>query len=606
MAAVVLALLLPLCAFLIPKQVEAQRGEMRSIAVLPFENKSGAYPGEARGRAAADALALELEATRQFQVTSGDELMAMIRAEGLRLPLDRPDMARVGERLGVEMLGVGIIHSINVMQKQGRASTVIDVQLFDVAVEEYVNGAKVPATTAKRPSLRHVPEDNLIGLAFDQAAKEAVDRIVSQKVPEGTVLIVDDFGKATLSLGTQEGVKEGQVLVTLRPMWVPEREQLLLRKVGTLNVISANPHVATAARRRGQMPKRGDLFRVLYTPKGMKLRAQSKKRQRIGGYLLALAAIAGVALMASGERVGDEPHQAQAYVQQIVDGQTPAILVNLAKTKFEQTTVGYVVHRGTFRNFQPDGAGLSIEAALSGENNRAWSDAPPSDLATQTVTIGPKTFIIGGDETEVSADVDFTHEEPIPDTRYWYRYQTISAPGGVPGQNPPIGGSVRSVRGWFQLHRGQVGAAQITLNDAVASDLSAPFPYGGVTYLEAVDLSDVSAEPAAGDTGVPVDTIDFTFPAAVGADEYQLQVFASPVPNGNPIISRSGIRFATSTHTETVNFSPDLSGLTQHCWRVGAKADNDPTINQDLSSRRGWVYSQSNLFTTVPAPPPPP
>ncbi len=603
-AVAILSLLLPCLTGWLSAGPAAAQGVLKTVAVLPFVNKSETFPGDQYGRAAADAFALALEATKQFEVTSAAELDAVLRSRDVWPPLDTTQLEEIGRDLGVDMVAEGTVTALNVNIKRGQGTAGINVRLLDVAVGEFLNGAQERVTTGRRPRPYDLVEDRLISEALRQVSDAAVGQIVSKQVPKGSVLLVDDTGAATLSLGFQEGLREGHVVVTLRPTWVPETEQVILRKVGTMDIVAVNPHLSVGKRRSGQLPMVRDEFLLLYTPKPFKARQRQKEWSKRGRAIIGLLGVGALVLLATGDETTDMPGMGVAFVHQPADGAPTGILVTLPKERHPSIVVGYVVHRGLYRDFQPDGAGLSIEQPLNGEQNRTWLDtnADPQLGVPDAITIGPKTFIVGDEELEVSADVDFTHDASVPGQTYWYRSQTVIRPRTSPGSNPPGGGALRALRLGML---GSVGARQITLNDADLTDLGPPFPSRGVTVLDVPLL----IAPLADALGQSVSNIQFEWSSAAGADEYMLQVFAGSTPTGRPVLQRRGIRFGGASHIENVTFSPALSGTTQHTWRVGVRADNEPQPNQDFgarSGRRGWVFSELRRFTTQPSPPPPP
>ncbi|MFQ6098596.1 MAG: hypothetical protein ACE5O2_12790, partial [Armatimonadota bacterium] len=263
---VIVALIAPLCAVSAPTRAEAQAGEVTAVAVLPLTNKAGGkYGGPARGKVAADAVALALEQSRQYQVIPQTDVEAQIQQMGLVAPLSNAQMARLGRALSVQGVVRGWINKIEMHPKARKATVALRIEILDPELEAYLNGAVAEATTPARPGSA-ATDDELINEAFRAAAEEAVRVMVARRLPEGTVLLVDDLGQATLNLGSHEGLKVNQTLLTLHPTYIRELKQVHLRNVGTMRVIETNPHTSTAVRHTGVAPQTEDRFRVLYQP----------------------------------------------------------------------------------------------------------------------------------------------------------------------------------------------------------------------------------------------------------------------------------------------------------------------------------------------------
>ncbi|MGD8238832.1 MAG: hypothetical protein PVH68_09785 [Armatimonadota bacterium] len=613
---VIAALILPYCTFLAPRRAEAQarEGRVQTIALLTLVNKSRKYAGESRARAATDAVAIALEATKRFDVLPLRDVEAALEGQALRLPLDEVGMTRLGRALKVDGVVRGWVSDIRVDAKSNRATVEIRIEMLDVESEAILNGGAASRTTVSRPGIT-VMDDELINEAMREAAQWAIDDMVRRRIAQGTVLVVDETGEATVSLGTQEGVKAGDLLLQLRPEYRPEIEEVVKRKIGTLRVTDVNPHQCSAVRHTGPGPKREDFVRVMYKPPKVQ-RAGKAKRNRAKAlkYVLGFAVLGAVFALATGNTRNARGPTGDVFLSQWRDGEAPSVrmIVKTPAIPRPEEVAGRVVHRGSYQGFPVDGFGqATIQDVLGGEGyvggrEVVWSDnpndprlVPPGQPTVLTWTNTIDYFDTeGGAWAEIDFTVDYTFRPVVAGQTYWYRLQNMTAPQPPPGTTP----TAAAGRGAPQRSR-LAQTRQITVPEPAS--VSAPSdPFGPVTYF----LPAVLQSPTEGFTGASPQQIEFVWDHSVGADRYILEVFAGLGTSGQRLVGNEIPYSGQTQFRELVTFAPQLPGSSMFTWRVGARKNGEPRPRRGAArgSAIDWVFSENRTFITAAAPPPPP
>jgi hypothetical protein len=506
------------------------------------------------------AVALALEDSREFTVSSTTDLEREMTSLGIHPPLSVAEQVRVGQRLRVEKVLTGALAVLNVDSRTGRAQVEVRLMMLDVAVGEYLDGAVVSIVSKAIPGWSG-DANQVMGQALREGAEAAVTRMLSARVRRGNVDMVDDLGNVNTNLGTNDGMELGSELLVMRPTWQPDVEEVILRRVGVIRISDVEANLSMAQTVEGAIPTTGDKVFRLYKPVGV-AQAEAKSRrikgtgQMLGALLLllGLVAVAGGPTSASPSRVG-------AALTQARPGENPSFAV----------TADYLIDM------------------LDGRRSEAYSDDVPfRSVEDKEVTFQFMEAGTGGEGTQTDATVTVSYNDPALERgiRYYYRVRRIIEPLLPPGSNPPI------------------ATAQVALVVPVitlAPDsriLSDPSPAAGpITYF----TPPVQIEPANGAANQRNQSVQFTWQPSQGANEYLVEIFPNSDPDGllSPIIQSPVIRQPYST---TLNYT--FTANQTYWWRVGARqtGDQNPPVNQ-LTGRSGWLYSAMRSFATAPRPP---
>lgn len=260
--------LLPIALCLVPMTAQAQVAQQRVI-VFDFVVDKGIDPS--LSAKAADAIAAELTDTQLYDVVTRQTMEeAITTTRGLTFPLDRESQLRIARLSKVEATSVFTGRVRRASAQKNRGVVELDIYQMDVASEELVNGARVSGDTGARDI---TDPGQLVDAALLRASYEAVREMERTVLPEGTVLVVDSFGEATLNIGIRQGVRPGQVYMVTRQEFVhtysgkefveakPE-----VNRVGTIRIMSVEANQSTARivwSRRGAQT--GDKVRQIFT-----------------------------------------------------------------------------------------------------------------------------------------------------------------------------------------------------------------------------------------------------------------------------------------------------------------------------------------------------
>ena len=299
------ALVLALVSSILPtpfaKPASAQLMPQYSVGVVDFVNESGVQ-GELLARLATDAVVVEMSKTNRYDVSITRTMMKSKMDElGLRAPLTKLDLVRLGETLSADAMLEGAIRSVQLAGSgpTRRASVSMVVQMIDQASGEIINGAVQTGTSSAR--VGYTADDNsLITEAINGAAFLAVRTMIDYVIPEATVQMNIGDSKVMINKGARDGIKPGMRMIVLR-----EKEI-----IGYLDVTSTDPTDAYAkviksmrgiqpedkARAIFEMPAVSTALKSEPLPSG----APSKSRMgggaasKIGKFLLGAAIVFGV------------------------------------------------------------------------------------------------------------------------------------------------------------------------------------------------------------------------------------------------------------------------------------------------------------------------
>lgn len=194
-----------------PQVTKAQPEGTARWAVLDFNN-TASYGGPELGRAAADALVVQLAVRHRAEVASRAEIDSGMKAQGLTFPLDTLDLLQLGASISVRAIVTGSVLAVRHDQR-GRASVDLVVRVVDIVSGEMVNGALVGASSVARPG---VDDDVLVNEALRKAAFAVVRQFDRFDLPIGTVLSNEGTTKVLINKGSRDGYKTGLNLIVLR------------------------------------------------------------------------------------------------------------------------------------------------------------------------------------------------------------------------------------------------------------------------------------------------------------------------------------------------------------------------------------------------------
>ena len=230
-------MVVPYAVVSFPVVAEAQAQpvvESASVIVLPIQDIDGSV-NSVNSQKATDALALAMEASREFLVTSAMDLQRELSQLELQPPLSDAEKVRLGERLAVDQVASGEITHLRINQKTGEVAIGLAVAMLDVSTGEYLNGANVGTTTKSIPGW-HGEESRVINDAVREASTDAVAEILANRVTEGYVTSVNNFGVGTINIGHDDKLKSGMEMLLLRPVWQRDLEEMIMVKVGRYSV----------------------------------------------------------------------------------------------------------------------------------------------------------------------------------------------------------------------------------------------------------------------------------------------------------------------------------------------------------------------------------
>lgn len=224
----VVAALACLCA--LPNRARAQEDDATTLTpghravVLDFEVAPGVDP--ILGRKAADAIAVEMEASGEFSVVPRQEIERLIAVRsGLLPPYNASTQRRLGAELQARSVITGRITGVAVGPqttlrplRKGAVQTVvtpgvregrvqIQVRQLEVRSGDFVNGTQVTETTTDE--LAEVDDDVLVNQSIDKAAYAAIRTIRLIQFPEATVMNTTET-YLLLNLGFRNGIRPGQ------------------------------------------------------------------------------------------------------------------------------------------------------------------------------------------------------------------------------------------------------------------------------------------------------------------------------------------------------------------------------------------------------------
>ncbi|MDO8682946.1 MAG: hypothetical protein Q7N50_05630 [Armatimonadota bacterium] len=224
-----------------PMPASAQLQELVQVAVVDFENRTGVQ-GDYLGKLASDALVLELNESRRFDVIPRSVMQTEMENLGFSGRLSRRQLLRLGERVVKGEFGQpsaiieGEVTAIKIKGDPRRANITMVARMIDVASGEVINGAIATGVSQLRVGYT-ADDDQLITEALNDAAYQAVKTMVDYIIPEATVQNTIGINEVLLNKGARDGIKRGMKMVVFRVGEV----------VGRVEVKDVTPNDATAS-----------------------------------------------------------------------------------------------------------------------------------------------------------------------------------------------------------------------------------------------------------------------------------------------------------------------------------------------------------------------
>ena len=562
-----------------------------AVAVVPLTDNTG-YKSQVISAKATDAVALALEDSSEFIVTSQADLQREMKALSLAPPLLESEQVRLGKRLRVDKVISGTVESLAIDGKNGRCNVALDIRSLDINTEEYLNGAGVSVTTKPIPGWEG-DDVRVINEGLREASEEAVRKMLATRTPRGSVDVVDDNGTITLSVGLRDGVSPGRELLVARPQWQPDQEKVFLRKIGVIAIDHVDADISSAHFVSGLMPRTGDKVYALYKPG---LMTEGPKRADLGtvgghggsgilGILLGVALIVGLA----GAGNGPSNSTASNNVAAVFDSNASRFKITYHTAAGpSDATKGVLLYRFSATESTAQQALIDYRFPDNGAD-AAFYDDPTTNLTPETISNFTFKYLDPNNPsstTELTGTVSgtYNHLAMIPGNWYYYRIQRVGTPDATRGAGGPV-------------TTAQVTAASWTMTPPeIGSYISDPTPQ--FTYIS---RPTIGASPDS-NVGQDPNTITFDWnPAGTGTNDLTI-VYVVQIATDlafTHIVKQSAelpFRSISQPNPEWRATGLGLSGSTAYYWRVTAHVLGETMVFPSSSATPG-------TFTTVTLPP---
>lgn len=567
------------------------------VVVLDFEVPKD-LP-EIWGRKAADAVALAMAETGRYEVASRAEVEAAKQRLKLVPPLHPNQFSLLAGELKARTIVYGKIVKVIIDEKAWQAGVQLQMLCHDRYLDVPVNGAHVLAMTPPRPG---VTPDILVDHALSLAASQAVQQLMTTRLPEGQ--IIQRVGKSVIiNRGSDQGIRNGMQMWVYRLVRDPETGLMVRKRIGLIEITSAEARQSSAVIREELVPLQYpdrvigvyEIPRLGVTEPPVRTRAKGIG-SALPSFLLLVAGVLIVGSLAGGSKKGSE-----------VPSVGPAMVVdNGRRIKIHLGTPKDCVAVEIYRDTSPSFAALlpNLIDIVEGQTTKEYYDSDIAYNGTATIEIDTDTPTnrlpslarsytagVGTGEGDVTEE-PFNYEKPFnhtpiqPGLHYWYVIRRITARRLPPP--PPTGGQeTTGAREPFEL---------------VYSPPSRPIgPLTPLVELSAADLIEPTGD-------VNIRSVTFKFRSVQGADEYIVQVSDNPsFPNNRTVQIPLPYKLPNPDLGGQLLIieNQDLSGRFGTAqtlyWRVGYRYSKD--INPPEG---GWVFSQVRSFRVPITPPSPP
>jgi hypothetical protein len=255
--ALLLVVLAALPALFAARPASAQVNRLPLVAVLDFTTPNRG--DTILARQVTDAVVLELQRSGRYDVVPRQQLIQGVQSLGLRSPLERTGLQRLGLALGVDYIAIGRLNELKTDARTRETRAGLTVLFLDITTGEYANGASVAsiALAPDKPFASAGEEAQSLRLqAIGNAAFRAAQTLNEFQLPQATVLYARD-DRVLLNQGTRGGLRVGQEFIITRGN----------QRVGKVRIITVDAGDANAVvveNSRGIRPE--DKARALVDP----------------------------------------------------------------------------------------------------------------------------------------------------------------------------------------------------------------------------------------------------------------------------------------------------------------------------------------------------
>ena len=310
------------------KPVSAQLISTYRVGVVDFINESGVQ-GDLLTRLATDAVVVEMGKTARYDVSvSRHDMDAEMEKMGMRPPLTKLDLIRLGESLFADAMLEGSIKSVQLAGSGAtrRASVTLVAQMIDEASGEIINGAVQAGTSSARARVGYTADDDsLIAEAINGAAFLLVKTMVDYIIPEATVMMNIGESQVMLNKGSRDGLKPGMRMIVLR-------QKEIIGYVEVQKVTANNSDAKVVKSMRGMQPE--DKVRAIFDMPAVSTSLKSEPLpsgapsggggggkgalSKIGKFLLGAAIVFGLVSMFKGGRGSEDAPTAAAGAPMVI------------------------------------------------------------------------------------------------------------------------------------------------------------------------------------------------------------------------------------------------------------------------------------------------
>lgn len=278
-------------------QIVTRAATSQSVAVVPFLNHTPFRP-ETLGEEAAEAVGVELRDRLLLDVLPEADVSLQMRDLHMTPPLDEVQMIHVAAELDIRLVVAGDVRDLRIRSEDGGqfAVVLLAVRVFDSVAECNVNGAVVEA---RGPAMTDASEEELISIAFEQAAFEAVQQMKTRPTISAMVLWAKEE-LCFLNVGTRGGIRPGMKMAAIR-----NGQRLATVSITEADAIGAYGRVAA-----GTALRTGDQLRAIYEmpvgPGRPSAVDVAKKRAGLEKLLMGAAVLLGLGSFANRTRLIEE------------------------------------------------------------------------------------------------------------------------------------------------------------------------------------------------------------------------------------------------------------------------------------------------------------
>jgi hypothetical protein len=253
----------------------------QTAVVIDFDVAPGLDP--VLGRKAADAVAVELKSSGDFDVVARQRMEEVVATvPGLRPPYTPGTARRLGEAVGANTLILGRVVSASIFRPtavtsnrasaaaatsvRGRVARVeIEMRQMDVRTGDFVNGAQPIELTSDE--FNELDDDVLMDQSLDKAAYSGVRAIRLIVFPEATITVTSQQ-VVDLNKGFRDGLRKGHRYAVTRDHYSAGRRIVERIKIAEIQItnVTANESSAVIVGGGGVGVRTGDKARRIFAP----------------------------------------------------------------------------------------------------------------------------------------------------------------------------------------------------------------------------------------------------------------------------------------------------------------------------------------------------